>query len=147
VKHDHEQPERDGGERPPLLVLRCDQPPAEPVTGAGGGVPQMTHRVSPGGRLGANVSYGQPAPGAGASAVSTWPVRGSANMFSGPFHTVAVMNSVLRPGPPSAHAAHPRSSSIACSTSPPSRTRTHCWLGTSPYQTAFSVSRQMPSGT
>src|SRR5262252_10328308 len=92
-------------------------------------------------------SYGHPTPGAGASAASTWPVRGSANMFAGPFHSVAIMKSVLRSGPPSAHAAHPRSSSIVWSTSPPSRTRTQRLLGTSPYQTAFSVSGQMPSGT
>src|SRR5215470_5851878 len=104
VEHDHEQPGRDGGERPPLLVLRGDQPSGEPVTGDGEGVLQTTHRVTLRGRLSSGISYGQPAPGAGASAVSTWPVRGPANMLPGPFHTVAVINSVLRPGPPSAHA-------------------------------------------
>ena len=30
---------------------------------------------------------------------TTWPVRGSANMFSGPLHTVAIMNSVRPSGP------------------------------------------------
>jgi hypothetical protein len=55
-------------------------------------------RSSEAGSLG-RVSYGQPARGAGASVAATWPVRGSANMFSGPLHTVAIMNSV-RPSSP-----------------------------------------------
>src|SRR5207302_191752 len=38
--------------------------------------------------------YGQPSPGAGASAMSIWPVRGSANMFSGPLHSLAIMKTV-----------------------------------------------------
>src|SRR5262249_31386035 len=49
--HDHDQPERDG-ERPPVSVLRCYQPPAEPITGDGEGVPRAAHRVSPRGRPG-----------------------------------------------------------------------------------------------
>src|SRR5918995_6301044 len=49
-----------------------------------------------------HIPYGQPAPGAGASAVSTWPVRGPVSMFSGPFHSVAIVNSVLLSAPPSA---------------------------------------------
>src|SRR6266508_663181 len=93
------------------------------------------------------VSYGQGTPDAGASTLSTWPARGPFNMFSGPLHSFAIMNSVLRSAPPSAQAKHPRSSSILCSTSPPSRTRTHCSLGTSAYQTAPWASRHMPSGT
>ena len=42
-------------------------------------------------------------------------------------------------------AKQPRSRSITCSTSPPSRTRTHA-VATSAYQTAPSASMQMPSG-
>ncbi len=49
-------------------------------------------------------------------------------------------------GPPSIHAKQPRSRSMDCSTSPPLRTRTQRWPGTSAYQTAPSVSRQIPSG-
>src|SRR5437660_897477 len=45
------------------------------------------------------------------------------------------------------HAKHPRSTSIVCSTSPPSRTRTQRLLGTSAYHTAPSSSMQIPSGT
>src|SRR5439155_26714617 len=85
-------------------------------------------------------SYGQPSPGAGASTMRTWPVRGSANMFSGPFHSWAIMNSVRRSGPPSALAKQPRSNSMVSRTSPPSRTRAHRLFGTSAYQTAPSVS-------
>src|SRR5579864_2143408 len=92
-------------------------------------------------------SYSQPTPGAGASTVSTWPVRAPSAMLVVPCHSVAIMNSVLLLAPPSAQAKHPRSRSIVCSTSPPSLTRTQRLLGTSPYQTAFSASRQMPSGT
>src|SRR5215212_8606544 len=55
-------------------------------------------------------------------------------------------NNVLLSTPPSMQAKQPRSRSIVCSTSPPSRTRTQRLLGTSPYQTAPSASRQMPSG-
>src|SRR5580700_9342009 len=44
-------------------------------------------------------------------------------------------------------AKQPRSRLIVCKISPPSRTRTHRLLGTPAYQTAFSESRQMPSGT
>jgi hypothetical protein len=40
-----------------------------------------------------------------------------------------------------------RSRSTVCSTSPPARTRTQRLFGTSAYQTAPSLSRQMPSGT
>ena len=48
--------------------------------------------------------------------------------------------------PPSMHAKHTGSSSILCSTSPPSRTRTQRLFGTSAYQTAPSASMQIPSG-
>jgi hypothetical protein len=44
------------------------------------------------------------------------------------------------------HAKQPRSTSIVCSTSPNSRTRTQRFAGTSTYHTAPSESRQMPSG-
>jgi hypothetical protein len=39
-------------------------------------------------------------------------------MFAGPFHSLAIMNSVLLSAPPSAQAKQPRSSSIVCSTAP-----------------------------
>jgi hypothetical protein len=69
-------------------------------------------------RRGPPVSYGQPTPGAGASAaVSTWPVRDPSTMFAGPRHSVAIRNSVLLSAPPSMHAKQPRSRWIACSTS------------------------------
>src|SRR2546430_6779755 len=91
-------------------------------------------------------SYGQPTPGAGASTTSTWPVRAPPAMLVVPLHSVATRNNVLLSAPPSAQAKQPRSKSIVCNTSPPSRTRTQRLLGTSPYQMAFSASRQMPSG-
>ena len=68
------------------------------------------------------------------------------NIACGPRHSVATTNSVRPSGPPRAHEKQPRSTSIVCSTSPPSRTRTQCRLGTSAYQTAPSASRQIPSG-
>src|SRR5579884_1768661 len=89
--------------------------------------------------------YGQPAARAGASAVSTWPV-GAAPGPNGVGNAAATMKRVRRSAPPSAQAKQPRSSEIASSTSPPSRTRTQQRAGTSAYQTAPSVSRQMPSG-
>src|SRR5208283_4803885 len=92
-------------------------------------------------------AYGQPTPAAGAWAVSNWPVRELSVMCSVPRHWVATMNRVVLFAPPSAQEKQPRSSWIACSTPPPSRTRTHCLLGTSAYQMAPSASRQMPSGT
>src|SRR6266542_130735 len=45
----------------------------------------------------------------------------------------ATTNSVVASGPPSAHPKHPGRRSIVCTTSPPARTRTHRWAGTSPY--------------
>jgi hypothetical protein len=63
-----------------------------------------------------------------------------------PRHSFAIRNNVLLQIPPSMQAKQPRSRLIVCSTSPPSRTRTQRLLGTSPYQTAFSASMQMPSG-
>jgi hypothetical protein len=57
------------------------------------------------------LSYGQPTPGAGAWAVSTWPVRGSPVGFSGR-HVAAIMNSVFPSGPPSMH-AKPQSAIIS----------------------------------
>src|SRR6266702_901392 len=50
--------------------------------------------------------YGQPTPGAGASTMSTWPVRSAnrASTFSVPRHSAASMNRVRRSGPPSMHA-------------------------------------------
>src|SRR5262245_65283434 len=80
-----------------FLFSRVTSRPVSRSPGDGEGVPQMTHRVTLRGRLSSGISYGQPAPGAGASAVSTWPVRGPANMLTGPFHTVAVINTVLPP--------------------------------------------------
>src|SRR6266581_1175036 len=56
-------------------------------------------------------SYDQPAPGAGTSTVSTWPVRAPSAMLVVPCHSVAIMNSVLLLAPPSAQAKHPRSRS------------------------------------
>src|SRR6266536_6191762 len=56
------------------------------------------------------------------------------------------MNNVFLSAPPSMHAKQPRSILIVCNTSPSSRTRLQRLLGTSAYQTAFSASRQMPSG-
>jgi hypothetical protein len=64
-------------------------------------------------------SYSQPTPGAGASTVSTWPVRAPSATLVVPCHSVAIMNSVLSLAPPSAQAKHPRSSSMVFSTSPP----------------------------
>src|SRR5262249_50094523 len=91
---------------------------------------------------------GHPTPVAGASIVSTCPVRARATsgILFMPRHSVAIMNNVFLSGPPSMHAKQPRSILIVCSTSPPSRTRTHRLFGTSAYQTAFSASRQIPSG-
>ena len=56
-----------------------------------------------------SLAYGQPPPGAGAEATTTWPAVWS-NMLVGPLHWLAAMKSVSRPGPPSAQAKHPRSS-------------------------------------
>src|SRR5262245_8190070 len=82
---------------------------------------------------------GHPTPIAGASIVNTCPVR--ARAISGisfmPRHSVATMNNVFLSVPPSMHAKQPRSILIVCSTSPPSRTRTHRLFGTSAYQTAL----------
>ena len=66
--------------------------------------------------------HGQPTPGAGASSVSTCPVRlaMASSTFSIPFHSAASMNSVRRSGPPRAQAKPARSSSIRCRISPPS---------------------------
>jgi hypothetical protein len=64
-----------------------------------------------------------------------------------PPHFLTTRNNVFLSTPPSMQAKQPRSSSIVCSTSPPSHTRTQRLLGTSPYQTVPSASRQMPSGT
>src|SRR5436190_9563103 len=91
-------------------------------------------------------SYGHPTPGAGALAISTWPVLAWATsaIFSMPPHSAAIMNKVLLPTPPSMHAKQPRSRLIVCNTSPPSLTRTQLLLGTSAYQTAFSASIQIP---
>ena len=55
------------------------------------------------------LAYGQPPPGAGAEATTTWPAVWS-NMLVGPLHWLAAMKSVSRRGPPSAQAKHPRSS-------------------------------------
>src|SRR4029077_7543065 len=90
--------------------------------------------------------YGHPTPGAGALAVSSWPVCAPSNIDSGPRQCAATMNSVRLSTPPSMQAKPPRSSAIDCKNSPPSRTRTQRLLGTSAYQTAPSASRQMPSG-
>jgi hypothetical protein len=90
--------------------------------------------------FGLSGTYGQPAPGAGARTVSTCPVRSRSCMLAGPLHFWSTMNSVLLSAPPSMHAKQPRSSTIVCSTSPPSLTRTHRLLGTSAYQTAPSAS-------
>src|SRR5258708_25120190 len=51
------------------------------------------------------------------------------------------MNNVLPSAPPSMQEKQPRSNSTACSTSPPSRTRTQRLLGTSAYQTAFRAEK------
>ena len=51
-----------------------------------------------------------------------------------------------RPYRDSAQANAPRSESTVSSTSPPSRSRTQCWLATSAYQRAPEASKQMPSG-
>src|SRR2546429_406072 len=93
-----------------------------------------------------HLGYGYPACGAGARTVSIWPVRDPPAIFSAPFHSVATINSVFLSAPPSIQAKHPRSSSIVCTTSPPSRTRTQRLLPTSAYQRAPSASRQIPSG-
>ena len=85
-----------------------------------------------------STAYGQPTPGAGASTVSTWPVRGPSAMRSALRQTVATRNGVLLSTPPSMHAKHPRSRSIVSRASPPSRTRMQRLWGTSACQTAFS---------
>jgi hypothetical protein len=105
--------------------------------------------LQPESSLFAALSYGHPAPGTATAAVKTRPVRAcSASAILGkPSHSAANMYSVFRCGPPNAQAKQPRSSSIVCNTSPPSRTRTQRLLGTSAYQMAFSTSMQMPSGT
>ena len=79
--------------------------------------------------------------------MSTRPVRAASLILSTPRHSAAIMNSVVPSAPPSMHAKQPLSRSIVCSTSPSSPTRTQRLFGTSPYQTVFSASRQMPSGT
>ena len=60
-------------------------------------------------------------------------------MLATPRHSFAIKNSVCLSTLPRMQAKPPRSSSIVCSTSPPSRTRTHRLLGTSAYQGAFRV--------
>src|SRR5262245_60647959 len=91
--------------------------------------------------------YGHPACGAGAFTAITRPVRVRSVVLSTPRHSRVTMNNVAPSGPPSMQAKQPRSDSTVWSISPPSRTRTQRLLGTSAYQTAFSASMQMPSGT
>ena len=86
-------------------------------------------------------------PAQSTSMVNICPVRGSAIICAGPRHSVATMHSVFISAPPSAQEKQPRSRLMVCNTSPPSRTREQRLLGTSPYQIAFSASRQIPSGT
>src|SRR6266487_2428918 len=68
-------------------------------------------------------------------------------MFSVPRHSATIMNSVFPSSPPSMQAKQLRSSSIVCSTCPPSRTRTQVGLPSfvAEHQTAPSASRQIPS--
>jgi hypothetical protein len=70
---------------------------------------------------------GHPTPVAGASIVNTCPVRACATFGISfmPRHSVAIINNIFLSVPPSMHAKQPRSVLIVCSTSPPSRTRTH----------------------
>src|SRR5215218_7146281 len=125
--------------RKPELRLDCPRAAGVPKGNELGWSPSTGH----GGTV---APYGQPMPCAGASAVSTWPIRRPPPMFSAPPHSFTVMNNVRRSGPPRTQAKQPRSRSITWSTSPPSRTRTQRLLPTSPYQMAPSASRQMPSG-
>src|SRR5947209_6039121 len=93
--------------------------------------------------------HGQPAWGAGARAVRTWPVceRNSSPMRSTPHHSATIMNRVRPSSPPSMQAKQALSSSIRCSTSPSSPTRQQAGRlsCTTEHQMAPSASRQMPS--
>jgi hypothetical protein len=60
--------------------------------------------------------YNQPAPGVGASMVSTWPVRAASGPQLAGGYSAAIMNSVVLSTPPSAQAKQPRSSSTVCPT-------------------------------
>src|SRR6266540_1353783 len=53
------------------------------------------------------VPYGQPAAGAGAWTISTWPVPASSAALAGPPHSVAMMNNVRSSGPPRVQAKPP----------------------------------------
>src|SRR5947209_155031 len=89
--------------------------------------------------------YGQPTPAAGVSMVSTWPVCVSSVALSIPCHSRVTRNNVLRSSPPSIHAKHPRSNTIVCTTSPPSRTRTQRLSGNSADHTAHSAASTIPT--
>src|SRR5829696_1847082 len=95
--------------RTPSRPCRCPRPPRSWA----GRSPPRHWTLGHGGRAGTRIlTYGQPAPGAGARVVRIRPVRSSSAMVSGPRHSLATMNSVLLSVPPSAQAKHPRSSSI-----------------------------------
>ena len=101
------------------------------------------HRGYRDGPPGHAVSYGFPAPGAGAGNTTSCPVG---SVGSGPPHSWPTTYSCGRSPRLSVHAKAPRSSSTVARTSPPSRTRTQCRLPTSAYQTAPSASTQVPVG-
>ena len=94
------------------------QPPvadvfAEVIGGLRRAIDEALRRGAPSRRRGSGLeTYGQPAPGSGASATSTCPERlaSISSKLSGPRNSFAIMNSVRRPGPPSMVAKQARSS-------------------------------------
>src|SRR5882724_1683926 len=66
---------------------------------------------------------GNPACGAGASAISTWPLRSPSAIPPVPDHSCATTNRVRPSVPPSMQAKQPRSASTVSRTWPPSPTR------------------------
>ena len=79
---------------------------------------------------------------------STWPVRGPANMSSGPLHLGRhhEQRSSVRRRRACRRSSRGRARSSAAPRRPRARGRSACW-GRRAYQTAPSASRQMPSGT
>src|SRR5512136_611691 len=97
-------------------------------------------------RSGANdAAYGQPTPATGTSIVS---IRALfvARHSSGWILSEKSTNSVLRLGPPSAHAIGIESHLIRSVTAPPSFTRINSLFSGDATQTAFSASSAIPSG-
>src|SRR5689334_25274138 len=90
--------------------------------------------------------YGQPAP---ATATSMTSMRALllARHSSGLILSASSTNSVLRAGPPSAHAIGIESHFIRCSSSPPCATYNSSLLSGEATQTPFLASSAIPSGT